>query len=184
MLYGDVEFDVTLPLPDIKKHLVDLQILRNHAHPFRLYIQILLCAIVSDADDELLSDLCITDKFIVDLIQRLGSCEDLHRLVVTLKKIKSLAKVSGNRTVLRKFKVLPTLEKLSEKHAGSSVEDITADLICTLLSDPQDDVEEDNPLARFEDFMTACFEGSFEDVAYYERFKTENCGHTLIGSHA
>ena len=163
MLYGSILFNIDLPLPDIKKHLVDLQILRSHGHPFRLKVQILLCALVSDVDDnDILPDLCVTDKFVVDLIQKLGSCEDLKRLVVTLKKVESLAKVSRNRAVLRKFKVLPALQKLSEKHAGSTVEHITADLICILLSDPQDNVEEeDNPLATFEAFMTACFEGSF-----------------------
>ena len=57
-----------MPLPDIKKHLVDLQILRNHGHPFRLKMQILLCALVSDVDDnDILPDLCIADKSIVDI---------------------------------------------------------------------------------------------------------------------
>ena len=121
--------------------------------------QILLCAVVSDKNDEILPDLCVTDKFVVDLIQRLGSCKDLHDLIVTLNKIKCVAKVSSNRVILRKFKVLPTLQKLSEIHAGSSAEGIAADIICTLLSDPQEDVEEDNPLATFETFMMACFEG-------------------------
>ena len=163
MLYGNIVFNVDLPIPDIKKHLVDLQILRNPGHPFRLKVQILLCALVSDVvDNDILPDLCVTDKFIVDLIQQLGSCEDLKKLVVKLKKVESLAKVSRNRVVLRKFKVLPALQKLSEKHAGSTVEHIAADLICILLSDAQDDVEEeDNPLATFEAFMTACFEGTF-----------------------
>ena len=159
LLYSSIIFNVTLPLSDIKKSLLDLQILRDSGHPFRLKVQILLCALVSDADDDLLPDLCVTDKFIVDLIQRLGSWEDLHKLTVTLKKVKSLTKISSNRVVLRKFKVLPALEKLSEKHSGSSVEDVAADIICTLLSDPQEDIEEDNPLATFETFMTACFEG-------------------------
>lgn len=160
LLYGGVVFDIALPLPDIKKHLVDLQILRNRGHPFRLKAQILLCTLVSDADDNLLPDLCVADKFIADLVQQLTSCEDLHSLTVTLQKVKSLAKISGNRVALRKFKVLPALETLSEKYAGSSVEEIAADLICILLSDPQDDInEEDNPLAILESFMTACFEG-------------------------
>lgn len=135
--------------------------MKIHGHPFRLKAQISLCALVSDADDDLLPDLCVTNKFMIDLIQRLGSCEDVNKLVVILKKVKSLAKVSDNRAVLRKLKVLPALQKLSEKHAGSSAEGIAADLICTLLSDPQDDVEEDNPLATFEAFMTACFEGRY-----------------------
>ena len=163
LLYGSIVFNVTLPLSDIKKSLVDLQILRDIGHPFRLKAQILLCALVSDTDDKLLPDLCVTDKFMVDLIQRLGSCDDLDKLVVTLNKVKSLAKISSNRVILRKFKVLPALEKLSEKHTGSSVEDIAADIICTLLSDPQDDSEEDNPLATFEAFMAACFEGKRKD---------------------
>ena len=125
-------------------------------------MQILLCALVSDADGDVLPDLCVTDKFITNLIQQLGSCKDLKRIVVTLKKVKALTKISGNRVAFRKFKILPALQKLSEKHTGSTVEHITSDLICILLSDPQDDVEEeDNPLTTFEAFMAACFEGNF-----------------------
>ena len=128
--------------------------------------QILLCALISDEDDEILPDLCVTDKFIIDLIQRLGSCKDLHNLIVTLNKIKCVAKLSNNRVILRKFKVLPALQKLSEIHAGSSAEGIAADIICILLSDPQDDVEEDNPLATFEAFMMACFEGIYRKLLH------------------
>ena len=97
-----------------------------------------------------------------DFIQQVGLCDDIDELSVALRKLNSLTIIPANRTLLRRQKLLSILERLSEKHAGTDIEGLSAELICTLLSDPPDEVEEENDLLNiFETFMTACFKGNF-----------------------
>ena len=163
ILYGAIAFELdreTLPLTTIRKCLTDLKVLSYP--PLKVQGQILLCFLVTEADCELFQELCIEEKVVVDIIHQVGSCDDIDELSVALRKLKSLAIIPGNRTLLRRHKLLSILENFSEKHADTDIEGLSAKLICTLLSDPPDEVEEkkDDLLNIFETFMTACFKGN------------------------
>lgn len=158
ILYGTTELkqdEDTLPLTAIKKCIIDLQILN---YPFlKPKGQALLCYLVSDTDHDLFPDLCIEEKLMSDIVQQVRLPDDSSKLSKPLQKIKSLAKIPGNRTLLRRHKLLPILETILEMVNSSEIESLSGELICTLLSDPPDAIEE--ALATIEEFIAISFKG-------------------------
>ena len=149
-----------LPLAAIKKCLLDLRILKYHSS-LTLQCQVIISFLVSESDSELHTELCVEKKAIVGFINKLKECDNLETLLQGLQKMKALTKIPGNRVLMRQCDFLEFLESISEEHADSTVESVSAELICMLLSDPPDELEDkQSPLHNFERFMTACFEGT------------------------
>ena len=143
----------------VKKCLIDVQILKYHF--LKPNSQAILCYLIneSDADCEQYPDLCIEEKFASDIVKQVESYGDTSGLLRSLQRTKSLARISGNRILLRRHKLLPILQMCLEKYTNSEVENLSSQLIYSLLSDPSDASEEEDPFATLEKFLTACFEG-------------------------
>lgn len=154
------------PLIAIKKCLIDCQILKYPSLKPRG--QALLCYVVSETDYELFPDLCIEQKLLSDAVQLVRSSNDTGQIFKVLQKIKSFAKIPSNRTILRHHKLLPILQTFLEKQSSSEVANLSAELICTLLSDPPDaSTEEEDLLATCEKFLTTCFESNYPGLNIY-----------------
>lgn len=120
--------------------------------------QALLCFTVSETESELFPHLCIDGELIGDVVQQVRSSGDTGLTFKLLRKIQAFSKIPGNRTALRRHKLLPILEAIIEDQTSSEVSSLSAELICTLLSDPPDATEEDDLLATFQKY---CFEGNY-----------------------
>ena len=138
---GDLVLSNLLPVKVIKEYLVEL--LNSSDLAIRQKVQLILCALVSDSDTDLFSRLCVPEEVIKSFVQHLKSYKKLEDIEVVLRRMKSLANVPDNRTLLRRYKILPILENLSEQHTGSDIETPLAELICLLLADPPDDIIEE-----------------------------------------
>ena len=130
-----------LPLTAIKKCLLDLWILKYHPL-LTLQCQVIISFLVSESDSELHTELCVEKKAIVAFIDKLKESDNIETLLQGLQKIKALAKIPGNRVLMRQCDFLLFLESISEEHADSTVESVSAELICMLLSDPPDEFED------------------------------------------
>lgn len=137
--------------------------------PLRVSTQIILSSLVTEDDHELvLKDLIVDEKIIVESIQRFSQLEDLKCVIHVLQKFNALSVIPENRATFRQLKLLPILERFSDKYSSTNVESLAAKLICSLLSDPPNDEEEENePSNVIEKFVTTYLQGELLLILYY-----------------
>lgn len=136
--------------------------------PLRVSTQIILSSLVTEDDHELiLKDLIVDEKVLAESIQRFSALEDLKCVIFVLQKFNALAVIPENRAAFRHFKLLPILEKFSDKYSNTDVESLAAKLICSVLSDPLDDQQEENqPSSVIEKFVATYLQGGLLFILY------------------
>ena len=113
--------------------------------PLRVSTQIILSSLVTEDDHELvLKDLIVDEKIVAENIQQFSQLEDLKCVLLVLQKFNALSVIPENRATFRQLKLLPILERFSDKYSSTDVESLAAKLICSLLSDPPNDQQEEN----------------------------------------
>ena len=124
-------------------------------------LQFILCYLLQsqNIEEEFLSMLTVDRELISQHIKPAltsASCrkKDLH---IMIEKTRALAIVPKNRSIMRQQLLLQDLQVILEMHPDSTIGSLTADVICTLLSDEETPLEDDSSTS------TNYLEGSYPD---------------------
>lgn len=162
----DTILDAVLPVDIIRECLLGLNFSLFHPS-LQFQCKLLICSLLDTNDSTTLIELSIDKKSLIEFVDHLQSCNTIQELEVELKKAKALTKIPANCFLLKQSEILSILEVLiAERFTGTIIEDLSAELICTLLSDQHEDnvlqKDENFSLASFEKFMAACFNGNYK----------------------
>ena len=122
----------------ISKVLMDGGIIKVEFLRYRA--QLILCLLLDQQEGEKMqSSLTIASKIVTEGIKPslASAVHDHEGMLVLVRKMAALAQYPGNRSLMRQNGLLEVLEVTLDKFAGSKVEDQLAGLICSLLSDEQ-----------------------------------------------
>ena len=167
ILFGNISLSkLDEELSAIKTTLINNRVLTYD--PLRVSTQIILSSLVTEDDHELiLKDLIVDKKVVAESIQRFSALEDSKCVIFVLQKFNALAVIPENRATFRHFKLLPILETFSDKYSSTHVESLVAKLICSLLSDPPDDQQEENqPSSVIERVVATYLQGGLLFILY------------------
>ena len=124
----------------ISKVLMDSGIVCIKIEPLRYRAQLILCLLLDQQEGEKMqSSLTVASKIVTESIKPslTSAVRDHERMLVLVRKMAALAQYPGNRSLMRQNGLLELLEVALDTFTGSKVEDQLAGLICSLLSDGQ-----------------------------------------------